>query len=123
MATTEKRRFIRADGPDKVTGSGRYTADLNLTGMLHAKFKFAGVSHGRITRLDTSKAEALPGVFAVATHADVPDVLYGDFVQDRHLFCKEYVRYEGDTVAAVADELESEFAESRVQELLDAYGS
>ena len=102
MATTEKRRFIRADGPDKVTGSGRYTADLNLTGMLYAKFKFAGVSHGRITRLDTSKAEALPGVFAVAAHADVPDVLYGDFVQDRHLFCKEYVRYEGDTVAAVA---------------------
>ena len=102
LATVAKRRFIRADGPDKVTGSGRYTADLNLTGMLHAKFKFAGVSHGRITRLDTSKAEALPGVFAVATHADVPDVLYGDFVQDRHLFCKEYVRYEGDIVAAVA---------------------
>ena len=102
MATVAKRRFIRADGPDKVTGSGRYTADLNLTGMLHAKFKFAGVSHGRITRLDTSKAEALPGVFAVATHADVPDVLYGDFVQDRYLFCKEYVRYEGDLVAAVA---------------------
>ncbi len=102
MATVAKRRFIRADGPDKVTGSGRYTADLNLTGMLHAKFKFAGVSHGRITRLDTSKAEALPGVFAVATHEDVPDVLYGDFVQDRYLFCKEYVRYEGDLVAAVA---------------------
>jgi CO/xanthine dehydrogenase Mo-binding subunit len=102
LATVAKRRFIRADGPDKVTGSGRYTADLNLTGMLHAKFKFAGVSHGRITRLDTAKAEALPGVFAVATHADVPDVLYGDFVQDRYLFCKEYVRYEGDLVAAVA---------------------
>ena len=102
MATVAKRRFIRADGPDKVTGSGRYTADLTLTGMLHAKFKFAGVTHGRITRLDTSKAEALPGVFAVATHADVPDVLYGDFVQDRYLFCKEYVRYEGDVVAAVA---------------------
>ena len=62
MATVAKRRFIRADGPDKVTGSGRYTADLTLTGMLHAKFKFAGVTHGRITRLDTSKAEALPGV-------------------------------------------------------------
>ncbi len=102
MATVAKRRFIRADGPDKVTGSGRYTADMNLTGMLHAKFKFAGVSHGRITKLDTSKAEALPGVFAVATHTDVPDVLYGDFVQDRYLFCKEYVRYEGDLVAAVA---------------------
>jgi CO/xanthine dehydrogenase Mo-binding subunit len=102
LATVAKRRFIRADGPDKVTGSGRYTADMTLTGMLHAKFKFAGVTHGRITRLDTSKAEALPGVFAVVTHADVPDVLYGDFVQDRYLFCKEYVRFEGDVVAAVA---------------------
>ena len=102
MATVAKRRFIRADGPDKVTGSGRYTADLTLTGMLHAKFKFAGVTHGRITRLDTSKAEALPGVFAVATHKDVPDVLYGDFVQDRYLFAKEYVRFEGEVVAAVA---------------------
>jgi CO/xanthine dehydrogenase Mo-binding subunit len=102
LATVAKRRFIRADGPDKVTGSGRYTADLTLTGMLHAKFKFAGVTHGRITRLDTSKAEALPGVFAVATHADVPDKLYGDFIQDRYLFCKEYVRFEGDIVAAVA---------------------
>ena len=50
MATVAKRRFIRADGPDKVTGSGRYTADLTLTGMLHAKFKYAGVTHGRITR-------------------------------------------------------------------------
>ncbi len=88
MATVAKRRFIRADGPDKVTGSGRYTADLTLTGMLHAKFKFAGVTHGRITRLDTSKAEALPGVFAVVTHEDVPDVLYGDFVQDRYLFAR-----------------------------------
>ena len=37
LATVAKRRFIRADGPDKVTGSGRYTADLTLTGMLHAK--------------------------------------------------------------------------------------
>ena len=102
MATVAKRRFIRADGPDKVTGSGRYTADLNLTGMLHAKFKFAGVTHGRITRLDTPRPRRCPGVFAVATHADVPDVLYGDFVQDRRLFCKEYVRFEGDVVAAVA---------------------
>ena len=102
MATVIEKRHIRADGPDKVTGSGRYTADLTLTGMLHAKFLYAGVGHARITRLDTSKAKALPGVFSVITHEDVPDVQYGPFVQDRRLFCTDTVRFEADIVAAVA---------------------
>ncbi len=102
MATVIEKRHIRADGPEKVTGSGRYTADLTLTGMLHAKFLYAGVGHARITRLDVSKAKALPGVFAVITHEDVPDVQYGPFVQDRRLFCTDTVRFEADIVAAVA---------------------
>ena len=102
MATVIEKRHIRADGPEKVTGSGRYTADLTLTGMLHAKFLYAGISHARITRLDTSKAKALPGVFSVITHEDVPDVQYGPFVQDRRLFCTDTVRFEADIVAAVA---------------------
>ncbi len=102
MATVIEKRHIRADGPEKVTGSGRYTADLTLTGMLHAKFLYAGVGHARITRLDVSKARALPGVFSVITHEDVPDVQYGPFVQDRRLFCTDTVRFEADIVAAVA---------------------
>ena len=102
MATVIEKRQIRPDGPDKVTGSGRYTADLTLTGMLHAKFLYAGVSHARITRLNTAKARSLPGVFAVITHEDVPDVQYGPFVQDRRLFCTDTVRFEADIVAAVA---------------------
>ena len=44
MTTTETLGFARADGPDKVTGSGRYAADLTLTGMLTAKFLYSGVS-------------------------------------------------------------------------------
>ena len=85
MAAVEERTttFIRPDGKEKVTGLGRYTADLNLTGQLHAKFSYADHTHARITRIDTSKARALPGVFAVLTHEDVPDVLYGGMVQDR----------------------------------------
>ncbi len=102
MTATTAPRFVRADGPDKVTGSGRYTADLTLTGMLHAKFKYAGIAHGRITRLDTSAAKAIPGVFAVLTQADVPDVRYGGMIFDRTLFAKDVVRYEGEIVAAVA---------------------
>ena len=101
-ATTMTRRFVRADGPDKVTGSGRYTADLSLTGMLAAKFRYADVTHGRITRLDTTAAKAMPGVFAVLTQDDVPDVRFGPFVADRTLFAKDVVRFEGEIVAAVA---------------------
>ena len=81
---------------------GRYTADLNLTGQLHAKFRYADHTHARITRIDATKARALPGVLAVVTHEDVPDVLYGGMVQDRRLFAKEKVRFEGDIVAGVA---------------------
>ena len=73
-------RFVRADGPDKVTGSGRYTADLSLTGVLAAKFRYADVSHARITRLDVSAALAMPGVMSVLTAADVPD---GDRLRHR----------------------------------------
>ncbi len=105
MATTTHTtapRFVRADGPDKVTGSGRYTADLTLTGALAAKFKYADVTHARITRLDVTVARAMPGVFAVLTQADVPDVKFGPFVQDRTLFANDVVRYEGEVIAAVA---------------------
>ena len=103
MATVESpRKFVRPDGKEKVTGAGRYTADLNLTGQLHAAFRYADHTHARILRIDASKARALPGVLAVLTHEDVPDVLYGGMVQDRRLFAKETVRFEGDIVAGVA---------------------
>ena len=104
MAAVEERKklFIRPDGKEKVTGVGRYTADMTLTGQLHAKFKYAEHTHARIMRIDTSKAKALPGVFAVLTHADVPEVRYGGMVQDRLMFAKDVVRFEADVVAAVA---------------------
>lgn len=114
MAVVESRTFKRQDGKDKVTGLGRYTADLEMTGLTHCKFKYAGIAHGRITRIDTSKAEALPGVFAVVTHADVPDVTHGGYIEDRRLFCKDVVRFEGDIVAAVAATT-PEIAERAVQ--------
>ena len=107
MATVEEPRaaaepFIRPDGKEKVTGLGRYTADLSLTGQLHAKFRYADHPHARITRIDVSKAKAVPGVLAVLTHEDVPDVKYGGMVQDRRLFAKEKVLWEGDIVAGIA---------------------
>ncbi len=101
MVLSETRKFIRADGPDKVTGSGRYVADISLTGMAVARFKYAGIAHARITRLDVARARAMPGVFAVLTQDDVPDVRFGA-IPDRTLFASDVVRFEGEVVAAVA---------------------
>jgi CO/xanthine dehydrogenase Mo-binding subunit len=94
--------FIRQDGKEKVTGTGRYTADLIFTGMAHAKFRYADHPHAKIVSIDTAKARALPGVVAVVTQDDLPDVRFGSFVQDRTLFAKDKVRFEGEIVAGVA---------------------
>ncbi len=94
--------FIRPDGKEKVTGTGRYTADLTFTGMAYARFRYADHPHARIRRIDTTKARAVPGVVAVVTQADLPDVRFGGFVQDRTLFAKDVVRFEGEIVAGVA---------------------
>lgn len=106
MATIEQapaeKTFLRPDGLEKVTGSGRYTADLTMTGMAHAKFRYTDHSHAKILRIDTAKARALPGVVAVITQDDLPDVRFGGFVQDRYLFAKDVVRFEGEIVAGVA---------------------
>src|SRR5262249_26058876 len=103
MATAaETPMFVRPDGKEKVSGAGRYTADIDLTGQLHARFRYADHTRARVLRIDTSRARTLPGVLAVVTHEDVPDVRYGQLVQDRRLFAKEEVRFEADVVAAVA---------------------
>jgi CO/xanthine dehydrogenase Mo-binding subunit len=105
--------FVRQDGKEKVTGTGRYTADLTFTGMAYAKFHYADHSHANILRIDTSKARALTGVVAVVTQSDMPDVRFGGFVQDRYLFAKDVVRFEGEIVAGVAaltEEIASEAA-------------
>jgi CO/xanthine dehydrogenase Mo-binding subunit len=102
MSGTTETTFIRLDGAEKVTGSGRYTADLTLTGMTHAKFRYADHPHARILRIDTSRARAVPGVVAVITQDDLPEVRFGGLVQDRTLFAKDVVRFEGEIVAGVA---------------------
>jgi CO/xanthine dehydrogenase Mo-binding subunit len=102
LAPAAAPTLIRQDGLDKVTGSGRYAADLTVTGMLHGAFRMSSHSHARIRRLDATAARALPGVHAIITAADVPEVRYGAFVRDRTLFAKEVVRWEGELIAAVA---------------------
>ena len=63
-------RPIRHDGADKVTGRALYGADFDTAGMLHGHILRSPHSHARIKSIDTSAAEALPGVLAVVTNAD-----------------------------------------------------
>jgi len=74
------KRISRLDGPDKVTGKAKYTSDVNLAGTLHAKFLRCPHAHARVTSIDTSAAESLPGVKAVLTGTDLPDA--GDQMVD-----------------------------------------
>jgi CO/xanthine dehydrogenase Mo-binding subunit len=67
-------RPIRHDGADKVTGRAIYGADVQLAGLLHGAIVRSPHAHARIVRIDTSRAEALPGVKAVVTAADLPAV-------------------------------------------------
>lgn len=102
MASVASSRFVRGDGREKVTGQAAYTADMQLTGMLHARFLYSEHPHARIRSIDVSRARRLPGVHAVITQADVPHERYGMFVKDRTLFAHGVVRFEAEVVAAVA---------------------
>jgi CO/xanthine dehydrogenase Mo-binding subunit len=93
------------DGPAKVTGAARYTFDIAIPGMLHAKVLRSPHPHARIVSIDASQAEALPGVVAVVTGADavkLPDPYYGVAIRDQPVIAIDKVRYVGDMVASVA---------------------
>ncbi len=72
--------------------------------MLHGKILRSPLPHARIVSIDTSAAEAYPGVKAVVTYADTPGVQFGPIAayEDWYIFAKDKVRFIGDEVAAVA---------------------
>lgn len=86
---------------DKVTGRATYINDLKLPGMLYGKILYSPYAHARITRIDTSKAEGVPGVRAVLTGHTIPDVRVG-FLKDQRVLKGDVVRQFRDEVAAVA---------------------
>jgi len=71
-------RPLRPDGVDKVTGRARYGADFNMPGQLVGRVLRSPHAHARIKAIDTSKAEAVKGVKAIVTAADLPDLTGGD---------------------------------------------
>ena len=110
-------RPIRHDGADKVTGRAKYGADHYMTGLLYGKILRSPHAHARIKSIDTSKAEALPGVGAVVTGKDLPEtidepgvdrkVTLGELATDlkylrEGILARDKVVFKGHPVAAVA---------------------
>ncbi len=106
------KRPVRPDGIDKVTGRAQYGADVYPAGLLHGKILRSPHAHAKIVSIDTSQAEALPGVTAVLTAADFPFAKLGKgelgdgyqrlkFATDL-IMASDKVLFKGHPVAAVA---------------------
>ena len=95
---------VRLDGNAKVAGDTRYTADLSLPGMIWGKVLRSPFPHARIVKIDTSRAESHPGVLAILTAKDIPDVLVGRSLHDTPILARDRARFIGEKVAAVAAE-------------------
>jgi len=104
--TVINRRAPRLDAPAKATGRAVYVDDMTMPGMLFGALLQSPLAHGKILRIDPSKARKLRGVKAVLTAQDSGLVPYGvsPARYDETLFCHEKVRYVGDEIAAVAAE-------------------
>ncbi len=98
------RPLARIEGPEKVSGKTRYTADVELPGMIWGKCLRSPFAHARILRIDTSEARKLKGVVAVLTGEDLPSYRVGLRLQDIPVLARGKVRFVGDKVAAVAAE-------------------
>ncbi|UCF06595.1 MAG: xanthine dehydrogenase family protein molybdopterin-binding subunit [bacterium] len=91
----------RPAGPDKAAGKAHYIHDLVRPGMLFGKIKFSEHPHAHIKNIDISRAERLPGVKAVITAYNTPELRIG-FLRDNFALKKDKVRQYRDEVAAVA---------------------
>jgi len=91
------------DGPEKVSGRAKYTADLILPGMLAGRIFRSPYSHAEILEIDVAEAAKLPGVKAIVTGADC-DKTFGvlPVARTEHVLARERARYRGEPLAAVA---------------------
>jgi xanthine dehydrogenase molybdenum-binding subunit len=106
--TSVGKSFPRIDGVDKVTGTAKYAIDLKFDNMLYAGLLRSPHAHARVVRIDTSAAEKLSGVKAVATILEVPKVVqYWFFLRtekkrEQMFLLDNIVRFIGDPVLAIA---------------------
>jgi len=95
------KRVPKLDAIDKVTGRAVYGHDMKLPRMLYGKILRSERAHARILNIDTSRARKLPGVKAVITGYDIPDIRVG-FARDNPVLKTGKVRSFRDEIAAVA---------------------
>ncbi|RKX92059.1 MAG: hypothetical protein DRZ90_14280, partial [Spirochaetes bacterium] len=119
------KRIINRDSEMKAAGETIYIDDMRLKGMIYGKILFSPHAHSKIISIDASKAEALPGVYAVVHFFNSPHIVYNsaarfymdssptDMPKTEYIF-DETVKYVGDRVAAVAAETQ-EIAERAVK--------
>lgn len=127
-ATVTGESCMRVDAIAKVTGRARYTDDYVMAGMCYAKYVRSPIAHGYANSINCDDAKNLPGVLAVFTWEDVPDIAFATAghawtleagkrdTADRYLLTR-HVRHHGDAVAIVVarDELTAEKAALRVK--------
>ncbi|MGI8550314.1 MAG: xanthine dehydrogenase family protein molybdopterin-binding subunit [Dehalococcoidia bacterium] len=101
----------RVEGPEKVTGRAGYAYDIHPPGLLFARVLRSPLPHARVVRVDTSRAQALPGVRAVLSVENAPRI---SWYEDRSVLFDRTVRFQGDEVVAVAAESE-EIAEDALR--------
>ncbi|MBV8825312.1 MAG: xanthine dehydrogenase family protein molybdopterin-binding subunit [Bradyrhizobiaceae bacterium] len=118
------RSLPRLEGRAKVTGRAEYVHNLRLPGMLYGKIFRSTVAHGRIRRIDTAAARALPGVFRVVTGEDIckviPNPYYGPAFHDQPILALDKVYHVGQPVAAVLA-ADPHVAEQAVQLIVAEY--
>lgn len=114
------KKTVPMDYYGKVTGRTMYATDISLPGMLYGKILRSSYPHAKIRKIDTSKAEEIPGVKAVITHKDTPGNLFGIGVQDWYILAKDKVRFVGEEIAAVAA-IDEETAERALEQIIVKY--
>jgi CO/xanthine dehydrogenase Mo-binding subunit len=129
VSATVDRRFTevgrsvdRRDADAKMRGQAGFAGDVEVPRMLHGKVLRSDVAHARILGIETTEAEAMPGVESVMTGADLRgiDPYYGHALKDRPLLAIDRVRFAGEPVAAVAAKTEAE-AEAALRAIFVEY--
>ncbi len=110
------KSIIRKDAVDKASGRVKFTNDVIVPGILHAKMVTSKYAHAVISRIDVFEAANSPGVRAVVTGDDIKGILTGTFVEDRPPIAIGKVRYFGEPVAVVV--ADSELEARRAAELI-----
>ncbi len=110
METKKEYKYIgksitRKDSIEKVTGAAVFTHDLAVQGMLYGKTVKSPHAYARIKNVDISEAERVPGVRAIVTGKELPYKV-GLYMIDKDILARDFVRYQGEPVAAVAADTE-----------------